>query len=196
MANAEKLRVRNGGGAAHRSGIVANKPGSGQFIAKANGQLTDFVNEFIEYYVKNGGQSRAAFLQAGGDSDGVRQGVAALMGSKKVREAIRQRQVQRMVSMANMAAATVEDLMLCEDGTVPAAVRFQAAKWCMETAGVGPQFSEAGKPGAEGGDKPLEEMSIRELEAFITAGGQAVKQQRQERERTIDVTPDQRGPGQ
>jgi hypothetical protein len=182
--------VKNGSGQAYHQGITPKRPEDGQFIARADGQLTEFASLFVDYYVKNGGQARAAFLQAGGAVSGVRAGVRALLGSAKLRESIRKRQIQQMVSLANKAAATVEELMTTDDGTVPAAVRFQAAKWCMETAGVGPQFAEARASSGIPEDKPLEEMSIRELEAFITAGGQAVKAQRDQDARTIDITAD------
>jgi hypothetical protein len=182
--------VKNGSGQAFKAGVIANAPESGHFIARADGQLTEFADLFVGYYVRNGGQARAAYLQAGGSVSRVREGVRAYLGSAKIRESIRKRQIQQMVSLANKAAATVEELMTTDDGTVPAAVRFQAAKWCMETAGVGPQFAEARASGGVPDDKPLEEMSIRELEAFITAGGQAVKAQRDQDARTIDVVAD------
>ena len=175
-------------GTAFKQGIIGKHTESGQFISRNNGQLTEFADDFVSYYVRNGGQGRAAFLQAGGSVEGVRQGMKQFLGSPKIREAIRQRQVQRVTKMAGLAAGTVENLMTATDGTVPAAVRFQCAKWCLETAGVGPQQARQQDGNPE--DKPLEEMSIKELEAFITAGGQAVKEQREQDARTIDVTPD------
>lgn len=177
--------VINGGpGAASRQGITPNHPGTWRFVVADNGQLTEFASEFVENYVNNGGNPKAAFLMAGGSPDWVREGVGRLMATKKVREAIRKRQLQYMTGLANKAAGTIKELMLANDGTVPAAVRFQAARWCMETAGVGPQHAEKGE--ADQTDKPLEEMSIRELEAFITAGGAAVRQQREQEARTIE----------
>ena len=178
-------------GKAYKENLITKHTESGQFISLNNGKLTEFASLFVGYYVKNGGQARAAFLQAGGSPEGVQAGVRHLMGSKKIREAIRQRQLQRMTGMASMAADTIKELMLADDGTVPPAVRFQAARWCMETAGVGPQQAAQAAKDDSPGDKPLEEMSIRELEAFITAGGQAVKAQRDQEARTINVTPDQ-----
>jgi hypothetical protein len=179
------MSVKNRGrGQAYQAGVVGKRGEDGKFLALHNGQLTDFAKEFVENYVVNGGQPKAAYLMAGGDPEGARKGVPRLMATKKVREAIRRRQLEHVTGLANKAAGTIEELMLANDGTVPAAVRFQCARWCMETAGIGPQHAEKEQDIQQ--DKPLEEMSIRELEAFITAGGQAVREQREQEARTIE----------
>lgn len=176
--------MRNG--SALKEGIVQKHPETGEFIRRNDGQLTAFAAQYVENYVSNGGSSRAAFLMAGGDPERVRAGVQRLMGSAKIREAIRIKQTELMVSLANKAAGTVEELMMADD--VPPNVRFQAAKWCMEAAGIGPQFVSKEPERAE--DKPLDEMTIAELEAFISAGGQAVKDRREKQEKTIEHVPD------
>lgn len=56
---------------------------------------------------------------------------------------------------------------------LPGAVRFQAAKWVMETCGHGLAVQRAAL-GLPGDDKPLEEMSVGELEAFLSAGQSAI----------------------
>lgn len=59
------------------------------------------------------------------------------------------------------------------DKKLPGAVRFQAAKWVMESAGHGLAAQRAAL-GLPGDDKPLDEMSVGELEAFLAAGQSAI----------------------
>ena len=60
---------------------------------------------------------------------------------------------------------------LMTDETTPAPVRFQAARWSIEAAGHGQAAQAASAPAAE---KALHEMSVQELEAFISRGESAL----------------------
>lgn len=53
-------------------------------------------------------------------------------------------------------------------------MKFQAARWTLEAAGHGLEAQRA-KLGLPDGDKPLSEMSLAELEAFLSAGGAALR---------------------
>lgn len=72
-----------------------------------------------------------------------------------------------------------------DDTKLPGAVRFQAAKWVAEASGHGLAAQQA-RLGLPAQDKPLSEMTLDELDAFISAGKQATERLRQERERTIE----------
>jgi hypothetical protein len=56
------------------------------------------------------------------------------------------------------------------DDLTPAPVRFQAAKWTLETAG----HKAAESLGAPAPEKSLSDMSLDELEAFIARGESAL----------------------
>lgn len=64
---------------------------------------------------------------------------------------------------------------------VPHNVRFQAAKWTLEAAGQG-LAARIADSGTQATDKPLIEMSLQELEAFIDKGRQTLNSLK-------DVTP-------
>lgn len=68
---------------------------------------------------------------------------------------------------------------------LPGAVRFQAAKWVMEAAGHGLAAQRAAL-GLPDSDKPLSEMSITELDAFLAAGRGAIAQIKANEMRTIE----------
>jgi hypothetical protein len=66
--------------------------------------------------------------------------------------------------LASLALSTMRNLMA--DDLTPAPVRFQAAKWTLETAG----HKAAEALGAPAPEKELHEMSLQELETFIARG--------------------------
>ena len=65
-------------------------------------------------------------------------------------------------AMASKATALLDRIV--DDESVSLRLRFDAAKSILDRAGYVPP--KAAEPG-EGGDKPLEEMSVQELEALI-----------------------------
>lgn len=73
----------------------------------------------------------------------------------------------------DLASASLRLLRrLLDDDTFPAPVRFQAAKWVLESAGHGGGGAASG--GAPEPERALHEMSVEELEAFIRRGEAAM----------------------
>ena len=178
---------RHGSGVAARGGAVVNDPKTGKFAA--TGELTHSQRKFVRLYVRNGGQAHAAAIESGYSASGVRQSVYDLMNLAKIRYAIR-RESERYVAstVSQKALGTMERLL--DDESTPHNVQFQAAKWCLETAGIGGQN---GQSTDIPDDKPLDEWSITELQAFIDGGQQALAQRRDQHDaesNAIDVTPD------
>lgn len=92
-----------------------------------------------------------------------------LMRNPHVRAAVHQiRQGAIEGDLASLALSTMRKLMA--DDLTPAPVRFQAAKWSLETAGHA-AMKEANLPAPE---KNLSEMTLDELEAFISRGETAL----------------------
>jgi hypothetical protein len=71
--------------------------------------------------------------------------------------------------LASLALSTMRSLM--RDDLTPAPVRFQAAKWTLETCGHRAAADAAGAPAPE---KSLSDMSLAELESFIARGESAL----------------------
>ena len=71
--------------------------------------------------------------------------------------------------LASLGLRTMRQLMV--DDATPAPVRFQAARWSIEAAGHGQAAQAASAPASE---KALHEMSVEELEAFISRGEAAL----------------------
>lgn len=173
---------RTGGGQAAKAGAVRAHPGTGQF--QRTGQLTDMQRFFARYYARNGGQGKAAALQAGYSVAGARGAASENLRNPAVLDEIRrQRDAYIAGDLASLAADTVREILRNDDGEVSANVRFQAARWCLEAAGHGEKSNTNRDMDS---DKGLSEMTIEELEAFIAGGRAAVEQER----RTVDVTPD------
>ena len=180
-------RPKNGGGIATKTGAVVNDPKSGQL--RSTGGLTPQQRKFVRLYVRKGGYSHSAAIEAGYQPDRVRSTIYELMNTPKIREAIR-RESERYVAstVSQKALGTMERLL--DDESTPHNVQFQAAKWCLETAGIG---GNNGQSTDVPDDKPLDEWSITELQAFIDGGQQALAQRRDQADaesNAIDVTPD------
>jgi hypothetical protein len=95
---------------------------------------------------------------------------SALMRNPHVRAAVHQiRQGAIEGDLASLALSTMRSLM--RDDLTPAPVRFQAAKWTLETCGHRAAAEAAGAPAPE---KSLSDMSLQELEAFIARGESAL----------------------
>ena len=130
--------------------------------------------------------------------DGVKQGKAAelagyrcpdaqasyLMRQPNVIEAIRRESARRLMgegvpnALAFMVKAPLNEKL-------PGAVRFQAAKWVLENAGHGlaAQRAQLGLPDF---DKPLSEMTVQELDQFLSAGFKALEANKAQEQRTIE----------
>lgn len=89
-----------------------------------------------------------------------------------IQRAIR-RETERRLLVEGIPAALEFIVKAPADKKLPGAVRFQAAKWVMESAGHGLAAQRAAL-GLPGDDKPLDEMSVGELEAFLAAGQSAI----------------------
>ena len=138
-------------------------------------QLNDRERTFVDALVKNGGNQKAAATAAG-------YAHPAIAGHKVARRprvmaelrAARERTLNNR--LATLALNTMEELM--SDTKVSPAVRFQAARWTLEAAGHSPR---ALRDIGFDPDKPLTEMNLSELQAFIAAGSQALEHLKQPR---------------
>lgn len=84
-----------------------------------------------------------------------------------------QRETERRLLAEGVPAALQFMVTAPGDKKLPGAVRYQCAKWVMEAAGHGLAAQRAAL-GLPGDDKPLDEMSVGELEAFLSAGQSAI----------------------
>lgn len=147
----------------------------------AIGVLTDKQSSFVRALVRNGGNQTEAAREAGYGDPGAR--AWDLMRLPHVLAAIRAETERTMA--AGGAKAVGWMVKALDDPKLPGAVRFQSAKWLAEAAGHGLAAHRAAL-GMPVQDKPLSEMTLDELDAFISAGKAATERLRQDRERTID----------
>lgn len=149
------------------------------------GVLTAKQSEFVRQYVLLGGQPTKAAELAGYSQPHTR--AYELQRLPHVQAAIRAEQ-ERLV-LEGGAKGLRWMVTALDDQKLSGAVRFQCAKWLAEAAGHGlaAQRAALGLPGA---DKPLSEMTLDELDAFIAAGKAGVEHLKRERlaqqERTIE----------
>ncbi len=85
-----------------------------------------------------------------------------------------QRETERRLLTEGVPAALEFMVKAPGDKKLPGAVRYQCAKWVMEAAGHGLAAQRAAL-GLPGEDKPLDEMSVGELEQFLAAGQSAIQ---------------------
>lgn len=144
------------------------------------GVLTDKQAEFARRYVQLGGSAEAAAIEAGysGRTYGYQ-----LTQLPHVQAAIRAEQERAVLEGSTKGLRWMVKAL--DDAKLPGAVRFQCAKWLAEAAGHGlaAQRAQLGLPQT---DKPLSEMRLDELDAFISAGKKATERLREERTRTIE----------
>jgi hypothetical protein len=133
-------------------------------IRPESSQLTDQELAFVQAYVGNGGDAKLAG-QATGLAD-----PGASLAKPAIREAIElKRDTEIKTTGATRAWSVIEQLMT--DPSAPAQVRLQAAKWTLEASGHGLSAVAASlQLGLKRSGKPLAEMSVTELEDFITRG--------------------------
>lgn len=138
------------------------------------GYLTDAQRIFAKAYVTTGGNARAAAIEAGYSPEGARAAASRLLDNDRVAAQIHQERVRMIQAKgATLGAGTM--LELVTDDSTPSNVRYQAARYLMECAGHGPQNA---KENNNIEDKPLSEMTVEELETFISAGREAVEGKR------------------
>lgn len=143
--------------------------------------LTTKQLSFVKNVVAGVKPPKAAALAAYSYPD---QSANRLMRSASVQEAIR-RESGRVLLAEGVPNALKFMVTAPMNEKLPGAVRFQASKWVMEAAGQGlaAQRAALGLPDM---DKPLAEMSITELDAFLAAGRGAIAQLQGDKMRTIE----------
>jgi hypothetical protein len=141
---------------------------SGRFNDVAS--LTDKQERFVVLFVANGGKRINAARGAGyadPDTEGTR-----LLKLLHVTAAIHIERQRRISELSTAGLGLIGQII---DGTEPAAagVKLDAAKFVIGLAGhSAKQAAEAPKTG----DKPLEEMTIEEMEAMLRRSEQALAQ--------------------
>lgn len=144
--------------------------------------LTEKQGQFVRSYCLNGGNATEAARTAGYAQPETRG--YELTRLPHVLAAIRaERERSIMAEGASIAWATMRDLM--QNPKYTGAVKFQAARWTLEAAGSGLAAHRAAL-GLPETDKPLSEMTLSELDAFMSAGRQALDALKDQRERTIE----------
>jgi len=158
-----------GAGVASAEGAVTHNT-RGKWT-RHEGQLTERQAKFVYLYVSNGGDKKSAVKGAGYSTAYPGQVASQMLALPHIQKALRHEREKFIgSSLAGVALNTMLGLM--NDKDTPAATRFQAAKWSLETAGHG---KDNGKdPSLPDPDKPLSSMSLSELEAFISAGQSAL----------------------
>lgn len=153
----------------------------GELSAPIAGALTDKQALFVRAMVRNGGNQTEAAREAGYGDPGAR--AWELMRLPHVLAALRA-ETERQV-LAGSAKGVGWMVRALDDPKLPGAVRFQCARWLAEAGGHGlaAQRAALGLPGDE---KPLSDMSLAELDAFIAAGKAAAAQLATDRARTIE----------
>jgi phage terminase small subunit len=175
-----------GGGVAYNSGMMMRDPRSGSFVAVDG--LTEQQAEYVKEMVRNGGNERNAALAAGYSENALRSACYSLRRNPRVVEALRrERENWIQTTGGSLAVKTLEALM--RDPATSGQVKLQAAKFTLEAAGHGLQAQKL-KLGLPDPDKPLAEMSLIELEAFLKAGSSAIATLQEQKAKTIDITPE------
>jgi len=164
MSGMEHEQTKGGGGVAVRAGSVRN--GSlGRFESGVGVEsLTEQQRAFVEAFCTNGGDGRRAAKDAGYLSP---HAASRLMGLTQVRHAVSQN-LERQVKGEGASLAWGCVLHILRDPATPSAVRFQAAKWTLEAAGL----NASATPKAD--SLPLAQMSLADLEAMVEATRQSL----------------------
>lgn len=151
-------------------------------IADVRGVLTEMQAAFVRFYVSLGGDATKAADAAGYTHPGPRG--YELTQKPHIQSAIRIEQGRLIV--AEGATKSINFMIRAiDDQKLTGAVRFQSAKWLAEAAGHGLAAQRA-MLGLPPQDKPLSEMTLDELDAFISAGKAATTRLKEERDRTIE----------
>ena len=135
--------------------------------------LTEKQGRFVAAYVANGGQAQAAAEAAGyqaAGSEGWR-----LMQIPHVQTALHDARQKKLSNLATSGLALIEGIIRGTE-EAPVKIRFEASKFVIQLAGhVAPKAGDA----QETDEKPMEEWTIEELEAFVRRGEEAAKRAKQ-----------------
>lgn len=147
-----------------KGGVIAN-------IDEAP-NLTPQQEQFVEIYVKNGGNALAA-AKAAGYADSTN-----LMLNHKIRQAI---ELKRDIEIKTTGATKAWEVMqsLLTDPAAPAQVRFQAARWTLEASGHGLSAIAAAFQMGKAAKKDMHEMSVGELQEMVDKARQQLTSMKQ-----------------
>lgn len=135
-----------------------------------SGVLTAKQSAFVSQFVALGGQQgKAAELAGYADAAA---SAHRLVRLPHIQAAIRAEQARLVLEGGAKGLQWMVKAL--DDAKLPGAVRFQSAKWLAEAAGHGlaAQRAQLGLPAS---DKPLSDMTLDELDAFIAAGKRGVE---------------------
>ena len=162
------------------------------FLPSVSGSLSDMQTVFVEHMLNTGGNQKRSAELAGYSNPSV--DAWRLMQLPHVQAALRAGTERMLAGAGPKSVKWMVDAL--DDAKLAGAVRFQCAKWLAEAAGHGlaAQRTALGLPLQ---DKPLSEMTLDELDAFISAGKAATDRLKQDRARTIEgeVRSDARSAG-
>lgn len=145
-----------GGGYAVRAGSVRNGP-LGRFVSVAGADtLTEQQKAFVEAFCSNGGDAKRACKDAGYLSP---HAPSRLLGLTQVRHAV-SLNLERQIRGEGASLAWGCVLHILRDPSTPSAVRFQASKFVLESAGL-----TQATPKTEA--VPLASMTLADLEALV-----------------------------
>lgn len=158
-----------------------NGPESGESTDLVAGVLTAKQSAFVREFVALGGQQgKAAGLAGYADPDA---SAHRLVRLPHVQAAIRAETSRLVLEGGTKGVRWMTNAL--DDAKLSGAVRFQCAKWLAEGAGHGLAAARA-QLGLPDPDKPLNEMTLDELDAFMQAGRKALDTLKQDKLRTID----------
>jgi hypothetical protein len=154
---------KGGGGIAIRAGAVRIGP-LGRFVSGVGAEsLTEQQRAFVEAFCSNGGDAKRACRDAGYLSPTA---PSRLLGLTQVRHAV-SLNLERQIKGEGASLAWGCVLHILRDPSTPSAVRFQASRFVLESAGL-TQVNP--KPEA----LPLASMSLADLEGLVEATRQSL----------------------
>ncbi len=177
-----RLLVSNGINPSARNAGAISKNRLGRFV-RNDGALTAKQRSWVVAYVANGGNGTLAAEMAGYDYP--REAACKAMQNPQVMAAVRRERSMVLESGACLALGVMQKLMADDD--INPETRFKAARWTLEAAGHGAVHSA--KLPAEVEDKPLSEMSIAELDAFINQGHDTLSKLEAKRDAQLAAAP-------
>lgn len=139
---------------------------------------------FVRAAVANGGNWPLAAKVAGyeaWENEGTR-----LKANPVIAAAIRVERTAYLESGACEAIGVLSEIM--RDRDINPETRYKAARWFLEAAGHGAVHTAKRGQDEHPEDKPLSEMSIAELDAFIQSGHQTLAQLEQKRDQALSET--------
>jgi phage terminase small subunit len=133
-------------------------------------ETTQQQKEYAVQFVLTGGNGAEAARRAGFAPDTAAQAAYRLSRLPHVQSAIRNEQERILKGqLATKALGVLEKIM--DDDSAPPGARVDAAKTVLDRAGL-PALRQVE---VQVGDKPLSEMSAKELEDFLTAAREKVR---------------------